>query len=112
MNANTATHRRRHWIRPGATPPVHVITSVGAPGTDTNPDSGQGPAAPLNPHRTRMRRYLLSMSIRTVCFVGALLTHGWVQVAMIAAAIIVPYFAVLLANSDTRTRGISTVVRP
>jgi hypothetical protein len=56
-----------------------------------------------------MRRYLLSMGIRTVCFVLAVVAlavlHwtvvGWV---LITAAVILPYIAVVAANA-TRSQG-------
>lgn len=90
------------WLHLRGSQPVHVITSM----------DGAGPQAPALPsYPQRMRRYLLSMGIRTLCFVAAIFTHGWVQVAMVIAAIIVPYFAVLLANSDTRTRGVTSQAR-
>ena len=62
-----------------------------------------------------MRRYLLSMGIRTVCFVLAVVAlavlHwtvvGWV---LITAAVILPYIAVVAANA-TRSQG-STALPP
>jgi hypothetical protein len=56
-----------------------------------------------------MRRYLLSMGIRTVSFVLAVVAltvlHwtviGW---ALVAAAVVLPYIAVVVANA-TRPRG-------
>ena len=51
----------------------------------------------------RMHRYLLSMGTRTVCFLLAVLfitvlhwtIAGWV---MVAGAVLLPYFAVVMAN--------------
>jgi hypothetical protein len=47
----------------------------------------------------RQRRYLLSMSLRTVCFVLAVVTEGWVRWVMVAGALILPYVAVVMANA-------------
>jgi hypothetical protein len=57
-----------------------------------------------------MRRYLLSMGIRTVCFVLAAIAipvlHwtvvGW---CLVIAAVILPYFAVVIANATRSTGG-------
>lgn len=54
----------------------------------------------------RQRRYLMSMSLRTVCFVGAVLASGWLQWVLIAGALVLPYIAVVLANaSGSRSDG-------
>ena len=54
----------------------------------------------------RIRRYLISMSIRTVCFIllfittiGWVETPRWVQFALIAGAVFLPYLAVVAANA-------------
>lgn len=46
----------------------------------------------------RMKRYLISMSIRTVCFVLAVVFDGWVRWVFVAFAVVLPYIAVVLAN--------------
>jgi Protein of unknown function (DUF3099) len=50
----------------------------------------------------RMKRYLISMSIRTVCFVLAVVLEGWLRWTMAAAAIVLPYVAVVMANAGPR----------
>jgi|SRR5689334_8699342 len=57
----------------------------------------------------RQRRYLFSMGIRTICFVGAILVgSGWLMWTLIAAALVLPYVAVVMANaSTTRSDGFS-----
>lgn len=50
----------------------------------------------------RQRRYLLSMLIRTVCFVGAVATEGWLRWVLVTAAIFLPYIAVVFANTANR----------
>jgi len=47
----------------------------------------------------RQRRYLLSMIIRTLCVVAAILIPGWPRLVLIAAAIVLPYLAVVIANA-------------
>jgi hypothetical protein len=54
--------------------------------------------------RRREIRYLLSMGIRTVCFVLAIVTSGPVRWVLVAGAVFLPYVAVVLANAaDHRT---------
>jgi hypothetical protein len=48
---------------------------------------------------TRTRRYLVSMGIRTACFLLAVVTDGWLRWVLIAATVLLPYFAVVFANS-------------
>lgn len=52
---------------------------------------------------TRQRRYVISMSIRTLCFVGAIVAAlnglGWLWPILIAGAVLLPYVAVVMANA-------------
>ena len=54
---------------------------------------------------TRQRRYLISMSLRSICFVGAgiaaLSGVGWLWPILITGALVLPYIAVVLANAVT-----------
>jgi len=54
----------------------------------------------------RQRRYLLSMSLRTVCFVGAILASlagiHWLWPILIVGALVLPYVAVVMANASSR----------
>ncbi|KNC17760.1 hypothetical protein AC792_13745 [Arthrobacter sp. RIT-PI-e] len=57
--------------------------------------------------RTRMIRYTVSMSIRLVCFVLVFVVpYGWLSWVMIAGAVFLPYFAVILANGGSDTSNI------
>lgn len=57
---------------------------------------------------TRQRRYVLSMSLRTVCFVGAVIADGWLRWVLVAAAVLLPYLAVVMANAvSTKSDGFS-----
>jgi hypothetical protein len=56
--------------------------------------------------RRREIRYLLSMGIRTLCFVLAIVTDGPVRWVLVAGAVFLPDVAVVLANATDR-RGAS-----
>jgi hypothetical protein len=47
---------------------------------------------------SRVRGYVISMSIRIVCFLLAVVTTGWVRWTFVAGALLIPYFAVVFAN--------------
>jgi hypothetical protein len=47
----------------------------------------------------RQRRYLISMGIRTACFVLAVIVHGPLRWVLISAALVLPYIAVVMANA-------------
>ncbi len=46
----------------------------------------------------RQRRYLISMGVRTCCFVLAVVMPGWWRAAFLVAAMVLPYVSVVLAN--------------
>lgn len=52
----------------------------------------------------RTRRYLIQMSVRVVCFVGAVVVDHWTRWLLLAGAVVLPYVAVVLANGG-RERG-------
>ncbi|MCU0279516.1 MAG: DUF3099 domain-containing protein [Candidatus Nanopelagicales bacterium] len=59
-------------------------------------------AAPIpmrEDQRQRARRYLISMAIRTVCFVAAIFAEGWLRWALVLGAVFLPYVAVVMANA-------------
>lgn len=47
----------------------------------------------------RHRRYLISMSIRSSCFVLCILTEGWLRWAFFIGAMVLPWIAVVIANA-------------
>ncbi|MET1061239.1 MAG: DUF3099 domain-containing protein [Nocardioides sp.] len=48
----------------------------------------------------RQKRYIYSMGLRTVCFVGAVVVGGgWLMWAFLVGAIFLPYVAVVMANA-------------
>ena len=61
----------------------------------------------------RTRRYLTQMSIRVVCFIGAVAIDHWVRWVLLVGAVVLPYIAVLLANAGReRSSGPVTFVTP
>lgn len=54
--------------------------------------------------RKRQKRYLLSMTLRSACFVGAgaagLAGISWLWPILIVGALVLPYVAVILANAQ------------
>lgn len=53
----------------------------------------------------KQRRYLWSMLIRTVCFIGAVAADGWLRWALVVGAVFLPYIAVIFANAMPATRA-------
>jgi hypothetical protein len=47
---------------------------------------------------SRVLKYTISMSVRLACFIAAFFVHGWLQWVFLAAAIVLPYVAVVIAN--------------
>ena len=51
----------------------------------------------------RQRRYAISMAIRTVCFIAAVAVGpGWLRWVLVAAAVFLPLFAVVMANAGNQ----------
>lgn len=51
-----------------------------------------------------MRNYLVSMTIRTICFVLAFVLHGWLRWTCVGLAVVLPYIAVVAANATNQRR--------
>lgn len=61
----------------------------------------------------RVKRYLITMGIRTACFVIAVVAQGAIRWTAVAGAVVLPYIAVVLANAVTpRARGSVAAVTP
>ena len=70
-----------------------------------DPDTVRVTTAPVtraDEQRGRQRRYLISMGIRTVCFIGAVVADGWLRWVLVAAAVVLPYVSVVFANTESR----------
>lgn len=61
--------------------------------------------APADERRSRMLKYSLAMAIRLVCIGACFFTPGWWLLAPALGAILLPYFAVVLANSVAPSKG-------
>jgi hypothetical protein len=53
----------------------------------------------------RIKRYLLSMGLRTVCVILVLVVHSPVRWVFAVFAVILPYIAVVMANAAGNRRG-------
>lgn len=62
-------------------------------------------AAPAEDRAHRMRAYFIMMTIRIACVASLFFVHGWWVLISAAGAIILPYFAVLIANAVSNTDG-------
>jgi Protein of unknown function (DUF3099) len=59
---------------------------------------------------SRQRRYLFSMAVRTVCFLGAVLVGpGVLRWVLVAGAVLLPYVAVVIANNVQRREDPQTL---
>lgn len=63
---------------------VQSVTSIGV-----NPE---------HERRSRMIKYTVSMTVRVLCLVLGMVVTGWLQWVFFAAAIFLPYIAVVIAN--------------
>jgi hypothetical protein len=66
---------------------------------------------------SRELRYGISMAIRTLCFVGAIVAwqtmgSGWLSWALLVGALVLPYTSVIFANAGVRTKGRGTNIIP
>lgn len=66
------------------TKPSYTVTSVGQ--------------APTIERGQRMRKYVITMSIRMVCIAAMPFVHGWWILLCVLGAVFLPYIAVVLAN--------------
>jgi hypothetical protein len=79
---------------------------MGLLGKKSEPDVVRITAAPHNPDQDidrRQGRYLVSMTVRTLCFVGAVFAVKipWLCFTLIAASFLLPFVAVVIANVAT-----------
>jgi hypothetical protein len=59
-----------------------------------------GARTPLSEdQRSRQRKYLFSMGLRTVCFLGAIVVSGPLRWVLVVGAVFLPYIAVVIANA-------------
>ena len=72
------------------------------------------PESPESDMAHRQKRYMISMGIRTLCFIGAIAVgQGWLRWVLVAGAFVLPYIAVVMANAvRPRNEGSSAPVTP
>jgi xanthine/uracil permease len=76
------------------------------------------PVSPADERRGRERRYLITMAVRVVALVVAIVfATGWIRVIAIILALVLPWIAVVLANAGPRraareTPSLYTAERP
>jgi predicted tellurium resistance membrane protein TerC len=69
------------------------------------------PSSPDQDRHARMIRYSVAMGIRMVCLVLCVVIPDWWRVIPAVGAIVLPYFAVVIANNASR-RFMGSVQRP
>lgn len=70
------------------------------------------PASPEDDRRRRMKQYTIAMSVRMVCVICCFFAQGWWLLLPVLGAIILPYFAVVAANTIDSTASKSTKIVP
>ena len=60
------------------------------------------PLSPQDERRSRLIKYSVAMGIRTLCVVSLIFVQGWWIVVMVAAALVLPYLAVVVANTRSK----------
>jgi len=72
--------------------------------------------SPDEDRKSRIIRYSIAMTIRFVCVILAVLVKGWLMWVFFAGAILLPYFAVVIANaqggSKNRQQATAVVAKP
>jgi xanthine/uracil permease len=67
------------------------------------------PVSARDERRTRERRYLVTMAVRVLAFVVAIVfATGWIRVIAVVLALVLPWVAVVLANAGPIRRSRQT----
>ena len=69
------------------------------------------PELPSVERRRRAVQYTIAMGLRVACIVSLFFVQGWWMLVPAVLAIVLPYFAVVVANVATRSTA-TTVERP
>lgn len=70
------------------------------------------PDSPESERRARMVKYSVAMGLRLVCIGLCFVTPGWWLLLPAAGAVLLPYFAVIVANQVSSRRSATEVYRP
>ncbi|MBN9612538.1 MAG: DUF3099 domain-containing protein [Actinobacteria bacterium] len=60
---------------------------------------------PADDRAHRMRVYFIAMSVRLLCVASLLFVRGWWILLVAIAVVVLPYYAVLIANQHAPTHG-------
>ena len=63
------------------------------------------PLSPTDDRRARMVKYLIAMGVRLICIALCFIVQGWWLAVFAIAAVVLPYFAVILANVGNEPGG-------
>lgn len=63
------------------------------------------PPSPDDDRRRRMIMYSITMGIRFACIIACLFVRGWPLALCAAGAVLLPYFAVIIANATDARAG-------
>ena len=69
------------------------------------------PPSPERERRKRFIEYTIMMAIRVLCVLACIWVRGWWLIPLGLAAVFLPYFAVIIANTVQRGEA-GTVERP
>jgi hypothetical protein len=56
--------------------------------------------SPEDERKSRMIKYTIAMTVRVICLILGMVVQGWLMWVMFAGAILLPYFAVVIANAQ------------
>lgn len=64
------------------------------------------PISPGDERRNRERRYLITMGVRVVALIVAIVfATGWIRVIAVALALVLPWIAVVMANAGPQRKA-------
>ena len=69
------------------------------------------PPSPDEERNSRIVRYLIAMCLRVVCIILCFFVQGWWLLLPIIGAVVLPYFAMIVANVGSGRQG-GEVIRP
>ena len=55
--------------------------------------------SPEDERKSRMIKYTIAMTVRVICLILGMVVQGWLMWVFFAGAILLPYFAVVIANT-------------
>ena len=68
--------------------------------------------SPEQERRSRFIKYSIAMTVRVICLLLGVVVKGWFMWVCFAGAILLPYFAVVVANAQGASRKTTTAQAP